>query len=198
MFNAATAFNQDISSWCVSKITSKPSYFDSNSAFEGDDSLQPQWGTCPVVFYKQKNGIITCNDAPVNSVYTLDGIEFTKIGSKTDLKIFNGQVDATQACTSDINDMAGWFASIDNFNKNISSWDTSSVTNMDYMFYDSKAFDQNISNWCVKNIPIKPNEFDDGSAFVGKTSLQPQWGTCPTTPIEPKANMTPIYYLLLN
>ncbi|AFG37208.1 BspA family leucine-rich repeat surface protein [Spirochaeta africana] len=47
MFQDATNFNQDLSGWCVTNITSKPSNFDTDSGFEGQDHLQPQWGTCP-------------------------------------------------------------------------------------------------------------------------------------------------------
>ena len=42
---SATAFNQDLSGWCVSNITSQP-----NSFAEGSDlteSNRPVWGTCP-------------------------------------------------------------------------------------------------------------------------------------------------------
>ncbi len=47
MFDIATSFNQDISSWCVTNIDSKPYKFDNAAGFEGNSSLQPQWGTCP-------------------------------------------------------------------------------------------------------------------------------------------------------
>ena len=47
MFDSATLFTQDISSWCVTKITSEPNNFDYNSGFENDPCNQPQWGTCP-------------------------------------------------------------------------------------------------------------------------------------------------------
>jgi len=45
MFEAAEAFNQDISSWCVSNINSEPDDFSTNSPLtEGN---KPLWGTCP-------------------------------------------------------------------------------------------------------------------------------------------------------
>lgn len=47
MFQDATAFNQNISGWCVSNITSKPTRFDRDAGFENNNSIQPQWGTCP-------------------------------------------------------------------------------------------------------------------------------------------------------
>jgi len=36
-----------LSNWCVNNISTKPSVFDTNSGFENQTSLQPQWGTCP-------------------------------------------------------------------------------------------------------------------------------------------------------
>lgn len=47
MFYNASSFNQDISGWCVPNIPSEPYLFDTGAAFDGQSSLQPQWGTCP-------------------------------------------------------------------------------------------------------------------------------------------------------
>ena len=48
MFDGATVFNQDLSGWCVSNISSKPTDFDKNTAsgFLNNDARQPAWGTC--------------------------------------------------------------------------------------------------------------------------------------------------------
>ena len=45
MFFAANSFNQDISSWNVELIPEKPQFFDFGAEFEGQDEMQPQWGT---------------------------------------------------------------------------------------------------------------------------------------------------------
>jgi hypothetical protein len=45
MFYYASAFNQDLSGWCVTNFTSEPGDFD-----DGATSWtlpQPVWGTCP-------------------------------------------------------------------------------------------------------------------------------------------------------
>jgi len=44
MFLNAKAFKQDLSGWCVYKIKTKPSQFDSGAHA---DLISPQWGTCP-------------------------------------------------------------------------------------------------------------------------------------------------------
>jgi hypothetical protein len=45
MFREATSFNQDLSGWCVSLITSSPTYFDYAANSWVLD--RPVWGTCP-------------------------------------------------------------------------------------------------------------------------------------------------------
>ena len=45
MFYRATAFNQNLSGWCVSLITSRPSYFDTGAT--AWTLPRPVWGTCP-------------------------------------------------------------------------------------------------------------------------------------------------------
>ena len=44
MFYNATAFNQDLSKWCVSNFSSEPSEFASSSLTNAN---KPVWGTCP-------------------------------------------------------------------------------------------------------------------------------------------------------
>jgi hypothetical protein len=48
MFNNASSFNQDLSSWCVSVLSSKPTSFDTGTSSSWLDSLKPHWGTCPI------------------------------------------------------------------------------------------------------------------------------------------------------
>ena len=45
MFRDATAFNQDLSEWCVSLISFEPTAFDSGATAWTLD--RPAWGTCP-------------------------------------------------------------------------------------------------------------------------------------------------------
>jgi len=47
MFSGASSFTQNISGWCVDNIYNKPINFDTGAGFEGQTTLQPQWGTCP-------------------------------------------------------------------------------------------------------------------------------------------------------
>jgi hypothetical protein len=45
MFNNALSFNQDLSGWCVSNVSSLPNDFKSNSPLTNQNT--PIWGTCP-------------------------------------------------------------------------------------------------------------------------------------------------------
>ena len=47
MFIFCTNFNQDLSGWCVSQVTSPPIDFSTNSALT--PANHPVWGTCPLV-----------------------------------------------------------------------------------------------------------------------------------------------------
>jgi hypothetical protein len=44
MFTYATSFNQDLSTWCVTNISSEPSDFSFDSPLS--ESNKPVWGTC--------------------------------------------------------------------------------------------------------------------------------------------------------
>ena len=44
MFQGATAFNQDITGWCVTNISSEPSGFAVSSNLT--NANKPGWGTC--------------------------------------------------------------------------------------------------------------------------------------------------------
>jgi hypothetical protein len=46
MFQEATAFNQDLTGWCVTNINAEPDVFSIESALT--NANKPVWGTCPV------------------------------------------------------------------------------------------------------------------------------------------------------
>jgi hypothetical protein len=47
MFYFASIFNQDISKWCVSNISSEPTAFSTGSSLS--NNKKPSWGTCPQI-----------------------------------------------------------------------------------------------------------------------------------------------------
>ena len=59
MFRGCASFNQDLSTWCVTNVPTKPSGFDANSALVATNL--PLWGTCPTP------GSMIGNDNPIAS-----------------------------------------------------------------------------------------------------------------------------------
>jgi len=49
IFGCASSFNQDLSGWCVTLITSEPSYFDTDATSWALPDSRPIWGTCPAL-----------------------------------------------------------------------------------------------------------------------------------------------------
>jgi len=45
MFREASSFNQDLTKWCVTNITTEPTSFNKNSALT--NANKPVWATCP-------------------------------------------------------------------------------------------------------------------------------------------------------
>jgi len=45
LFKGATVFNQNLSKWCVTNITSEPDSFSKDSLLS--ELNKPVWGTCP-------------------------------------------------------------------------------------------------------------------------------------------------------
>jgi len=45
MFTGASAFNQDLTNWCVTNIAAEPSGFSGGAPLT--DANKPVWGTCP-------------------------------------------------------------------------------------------------------------------------------------------------------
>jgi surface protein len=107
-------------------------------------------------FTKAQNGVtITCSDDAAGAIGVVDGVTYTKIDEQGDLALpnINGSVSPSQACTSGVTYMRGWFSNNTTFNDDIGSWDTSSVTNMEKMFIGATSFNQDISYWDVSSVP---------------------------------------------
>jgi len=131
------------------------------------------------------NGVtVICGDANVGDTGMVGDTEYTK-RAKGDITAAN----AERTCTSGITDMSFLFTNQENFNSDISSWDTSSVTNMIFLFSNTafnqdiggwdvssvanmgslfltnRVFDQDISGWNVSSVTAMNNMFRNNSAF---------------------------------
>ena len=148
-------FNQDISAWDVSNVTSMGGMFESASLFNQDIS---SWDVS--------------NVTSMSAMFSM-ATNFNNGGSP----------NISGWTTSSLNDISNMFRGFvgypgyHSFNQPIGSWDVSNVSSMNSMFYNSSSFNQDLSGWCVTLIPSTPVNFDTGaSSWV---LSRPVWGTCP-------------------
>ena len=81
-------------------------------------------------------------------------------------------------CVSSVTDMSYLFASMTNFNEDISVWNVSSVTKMDGMFENAASFNQDLSLWNVSSVTSMNGMFKGAKSFnlYSLCSLgQPKW-----------------------
>ena len=190
MFQSDSSFNQDISNWDVSNVTSMGNMF-SNSDFNQDIS---NWDVSNVtsmrnMFYGTPfNQDISNWDVSnvTNMMFMFYETPFNKDISNWDVRnvidtsvmFYNSRFnqDINNWDVSNVNEMQGMFYN-SRFNQDINNWDVSNVTDMKYMFQKS-SFNQDISNWCVSQFSQEPAGFSNDSPL--KEENKPKWGTCPS------------------
>jgi len=148
MFSNATSFNQDISSWNVTKVTNFSNTFYRALAFN--------------------NG----SNSNINPVTLRIGLNGWNINTTADVSM-QGMFAATRDFNRNINDwnvskvtnMQQVFNATVVFNQPINSWDTSSVITMLGMFEGAAAFNQPIDNWNVTNVTDMSYMFNITTSF---------------------------------
>jgi surface protein len=140
-FSGASAFNQDISKWDVSRITSLAGTFKLATSFN-QVSIKIQARLVPL--YNNNN--------------------LTLITISTLILPFL-QKDLLQWDVSRVTSLASTFSGATNFNKDISTWNVAAVTNMVYTFYTATYFDQDLRDWDVSNVNNMFGCFNSASNF---------------------------------
>jgi surface protein len=189
MFYNTQAFNQDVSGWDVSKVTTMSNMFARAKVFN-----QPLngWGS--------KTGSVTdmssmFREAPAFN-QNIDDWDVSKV-TNTNLMFYRANsfnqdmnswkltslTNATQMFqenTSFNGDISGWtfttdpaksinmtsmFLSATVFNRDISSWNVERVTNMSNMFNNAQAFNQDLSAWDVSAVTNMTSMFQSTLVF---------------------------------
>ena len=158
MFDHATNFNSNISSWDVSNVT------DFHHMFYGDTLFNQ-----PLNSWNMSNAVDISNmfvynshfNQPLNNWDTSSVTNMMGVFSYTD--IFNQPLDNWD--TSKVTNMYGMFSYAYKFNQDISSWDVSKVQNMYGMFAYAYDFNQALNSWNVGNVTNMEGMFALATSF---------------------------------
>ncbi len=144
MFSGASTFNQDLSTWDVSKVTNMSGMFRSAVIFNQDLST---WDVSKVT-----NMRAMFSNAPMfnSNINKWDVSKVTDMASMfSTASTFNQDLSTWNV--SQVTVMNGMFIGAFAFNQDISHWDVSKVTSMDFMFSNS-SFNQDLSKWNVSQV----------------------------------------------
>jgi surface protein len=177
MFRGATAFNQDISDWNVSKVNIMTSMFFQASSFNQNLSnwervLAPDTSTLANVtdmtsmfyFATAFNGQM--NSWNVGKVASFNGMFTSAIA-------FNQNINTWPiGNTASTVNMEGMFLDAASYNQPLNLWNVSKVTTMKNMFKGALAFSQDLSNWerigsSLSNVTTTEAMFSGATAFNG-------------------------------
>jgi len=102
LFASTESFNQDISGWCVTNITSEPYQFSDSSSLT--ESNKPVWGTCPTAGVDDKNQLdISIYPNPTSDIVYIDGnytqleaVVYDILGKQVINKSITNNIDVSQ------------------------------------------------------------------------------------------------------
>ena len=157
MFSSASSFNHPLNDWDVSSVTDMPAMF-SATAFN-----QPlnNWDVSKVtntaaMFYAAAAFNQTLNDWDVSSVTDMQSTFYAAAAFNQPLNNWD---------VSKVNSTAGMFNSAAAFNQPLNDWDVSSVTNMVNMFAGATSFNQPLNDWDVSSVTHMTDMFNIATSF---------------------------------
>jgi surface protein len=147
-------FNQNISGWDVSNVTTMRRMFQLNNDF--DQNIE-NWNVSKVTnMYEMFSGATFNQNLNSWDVSNVTNMEFMFAGSNFNRPLNNWNV-------KNVTSMRSMFA-LSDFNHPIGDWNVSNVTNMADMFYRASRFNQPLQQWNVSNVRNMSGMFAE-SAF---------------------------------
>ena len=151
-------FNQNISSWDTSSVTTMKELFNDNTTFNRDIS---KWDTSSVT---DMEGVFWGAGAFDQDIGSWDTSSVTRMDNMFDRAlVFNQDISGWD--TSSVTDMNLMFYRALVFDQPIGGWDVSNVTNMEYMFNVASDFNQDIGNWNTSKVSNMTSMFQSAAAF---------------------------------
>ena len=158
MFDGATSFNGDLSSWDVSKVTDMSYMFNFATSFNGNIS---SWDVSKVTDMESMFAVAHSFNQPLSS---WDVSKVTDMNSMfAEAYSFNGNISSWNV--SSVTGMNYMFAVARSFNQPLSSWDVSKVTDMNNMFNFATKFNQTLNDWDVSSVTNMAGMFKDATSF---------------------------------
>jgi surface protein len=145
MFQGASVFNQDISSWDVGSVTNMNGMFYDAKAFNQDIN---SWNVGNVTNMGYMFQGATVFNQPLNN-WDVSKVKNFSYAFKS-ATAFNQPLNSWDV--SNVTNMSSMFFYASSFNQDVSSWDVSTVTQMVRMFYNANTFNQDISSWNVSSV----------------------------------------------
>ena len=168
-------FNQDISSWDVSNVTTMEYMFAEADLFNQDISI---WDVSNVISLCGMFANATSFNQPIGN-WDVSNTIANDVNLYPMQQIFQGATSFNQDLSnwdvSHVENMTLMFAFASSFNQDISDWDVSNVNNMYRMFTAAYAFNQDLSSWNVDNVTLC-NNFSEGA--TSWTLPQPNFTNC--------------------
>ncbi|GMH84567.1 hypothetical protein TrST_g1327 [Triparma strigata] len=154
----AEQFNEDISRWDVSNVTTMELMFYKASSFNGDLS---SWDvsnvtTMRTMFHRARafNGDLSSWD--VSNVTTMEYMFYKASAFNGNLSLWN---------VSNVTTMKAMFTQASTFYGDLSSWDVSNVTTMQGMFCAASSFNGDLSSWNIINVLNISRMFNKATSF---------------------------------
>lgn len=147
--------------------------------FDQCKAARPNPVTFPT-FYRAANQVtIRCPNADVGDTGVVDGVEYTyrnEAGLRELASNANTWNLLTTTCISGVEDLSSLFDDtsvgisgfFDDFNVDISTWDTSSVADVQKMFFGAASFNQTVEYWDTSNVEDMDSMFENAVSFDQK------------------------------
>lgn len=158
MFAQCTSFNGDISNWDVSNVTSMENMFFEAENFNSDISL---WNTSSLVAFENAFAHATAFNQPIGN-WSMGGVT-SLFGVFTACVDFNQDLDLWDV--SNVENMEFTFFGAESFNKDLNSWNVEKVTSMKSMFKGAKYFKGDISSWNTLELTNMQQMFSGANFF---------------------------------